>query len=120
MIMECPFCCLLRNYIGQYIRVGIVVNCASDNTSVNHRYNDGYIQRSSFFDNTIRLYDAPRGGNVIFTACCDDIFELYFFDTVGAVNETVKNIDITTMVNQRFNLLNTIQDSINEEAKADE
>lgn len=118
--MKCPFCCLLKNYIGQYIRVGIVVNCASDNTSFNHRYNDGYIQRNSFSDNTFSLYDAPRGGNIIFTACCDDIFELYFFDTVSAANETVKNIDITTMVDQRFNLLNAVQGNIKEEAKANE
>ena len=116
MIMECPFCCLLRCYIGQYIRVGIVVNCASDNTSFNHRYNDGYIQRGSFFDNTIRLYDSPRGGNVIFTACCEDIFELYFFDTVGT---TVKEIDTKTMIDQRIYLLNS-HGSMNEEAKANE
>jgi len=118
--MKCPFCCLLRNYIGQYIRVGIVVNCASDNTSFNHRYNDGYIQRNSFIDNTFSLYDAPRGGNVIFTACCDDIFELYFFDTVSAANETVTNIDIPTMVEQRLKLLNAVQGNINGEAKANE
>jgi len=118
--MKCPFCCLLQNYIGQYIRVGIVVNCASDNTSFNHRYNDGYIQRNSFFDNTISLYDAPRRGNVIFTACCDDIFELYFFDTVEPAVETIKNIDITTMTDQRLQLLNSIQGSIKEEAKANE
>lgn len=118
--MECPFCCLLRNYIGQYIRVGIVVNCASDNTNYNHRYNDGYIQRRSFFDNTIRLFDAPRGGNVIFTACCDDIFELYFFDTVGDASVTIKNIEAKTMVEQRLSLLNKIQGSENEEAKANE
>jgi hypothetical protein len=118
--MECPFCCFLRNYIGQYVRVGIVVNCASDNTSYNHRYNDGYIQRSSFFDNAIRLYDAPRGGNVIFTACCDDIFELYLFDTVGETTETIKNIDISTMNEQRLYLFNTIQSSTKEEAKANE
>ncbi len=86
--MKCPFCCLLQNYIGQYIRVGIVVNCASD--------------------------------NVIFTACCDDIFELYFLDTAGAAKETIKNIDITTIVDQRLYLLNAVQGNIKEEAKANE
>lgn len=119
--MECPFCCLLQNYIGQYIRVGIVVNCASDNTNFNHRYNDGYIQRRSFFEDTIRLYDEPMGGNVIFTACCEDIFELYFFDTVvDMAGSTAKGVDVPTMVEQRLALLSTVQGTTNGEAKANE
>jgi hypothetical protein len=123
IVMECPFCCLLEKYIGRYIRVGIVVNCASDNTSYNHIYYDGYIQRKSFVDNTIRLFDAPRDGNVIFTANCDDIFELYFFppaEVTDNEDKNIINIDIKTMVDQRFDLMNTIQYSTKEEAMDNE
>lgn len=76
--MECPFCCFLKNYTGRFVGIGFVCNCCLDTTQYNHVYGFGYIRRRSFYGNSIRLYDAPRDGNVIFTANCDDIFEVYF------------------------------------------
>lgn len=76
--MECPFCDFLQNYTGRFVGIGFVCNCCLDTTQFNHAYGFGYIRRRSFYGNSIRLYDAPRDGNVIFTANCDDIFEVYF------------------------------------------
>lgn len=117
--MECPFCCFLCDFIGQYVRIGVVTNCASDVPVFNHIYYDGFIQRRSFCNNTLRLYDDPMFGNVTFTACCDDIFEVYIFPTVTAENtEATNKIDIPTMVEQRLELLNTIKGIKKEEAEA--
>ncbi|KAF5049803.1 hypothetical protein SDC9_93486 [bioreactor metagenome] len=76
--MECPFCCFLKNYTGRFVGIGFVCNCCLDTTQYNHVYGFGYLRRRSFYGDSIRLYDAPRDGNVIFTANCDDIFEVYF------------------------------------------
>jgi hypothetical protein len=111
MFMDCPFCCFLRDYIGQYLRIGVVCGCDTND----HIYRDGFIRRSSFFDNTIRLFDAPIGGNVIFTACCDNIFELYIFDNAGAAAPGADVPDIATMVEQRRSLLKSVQGSLQED-----
>ncbi len=95
----CNFCHLLKDHIGEYVRVGVVCNCDTNN----HIYRDGYIQRGSFCFGTIRLFDSAEGGNVIFTACCDDIFEVYLFPVGG------NTIDIPTMVEQRLNFLERLQ-----------
>lgn len=79
--MECPFCCYLQDYIGQFVNIGFVVNCCLDNATppVNHVYGAGFIRKSSFYGNSIRLYDSPsKNANVIFTGLCDNIFELHF------------------------------------------
>lgn len=82
-------------------------NCDSND----HIYRDGYITRCSFEDNVIKLFDSPINGEVIFTTCCDNIFEVYLFPPanspqVAAEVEKPKNIiDVATMVEQRRNLL---------------
>lgn len=115
--MDCPFCCFLRNYVGQYVRVGVVCNCDTND----HIYRDGYIKRSSFFDNAIRLFDSPINGEVIFTASCDSIFEIYLFDNTPTVAEDSNNvIDIATMMEQRHSLLKTVQGNLQEEETAHE
>ena len=62
------------------LNIGFIVNCCLDNATppINHVYGAGYLRKNSFYGDSIRLYDAPRGGNVIFTGLCDDIFELHF------------------------------------------
>lgn len=115
--MECPFCCFLRDFIGQYVRVGVVCNCDTND----HIYRDGYIRRSSFCDNAIKLFDSPVNGEVIFTACCDDIFELYIFNNTPGVAEDTNDItDIATMVEQRRSLLKSVQGNLQEEETAHE
>ncbi|WP_326907241.1 hypothetical protein [Sedimentibacter sp. MB31-C6] len=115
--MECPFCCFLKDYIGQYVRIGVVCNCDTND----HIYIDGYINKRSFNDNTIRLFDSIRGGNVIFTGCCDDIFEIYIFDCgVAGATDTDKVINIETMVKQRQSLFNSVQGILQEEEMSHE
>lgn len=101
-IMECPFCCFLYDYIGEYVRVGVVCNCDTND----HIYRDGYIQRRSFNHNILRLYSSPSGGNVIFTTCCDNIFELYIFP-----NDAGARVDAATMAEQRLSLLKKLEGS---------
>ena len=103
---ECNFCRFLRDHIGEYVRVGVVCNCDTNN----HIYRDGYIQRGSFCFGTIRLFDSAEGGDVIFTACCDDIFEVYLFPVQGNA------IDIATMEEQRLNFLEKVQGNSQKEA----
>lgn len=116
--MECPFCCFLSDYIGQYVRIGVVCGCDTDD----HIYRDGYIRRSSFYGNAIRLFDSPVNGEVIFTACCNDIFEIYIFSNTPGVDAVDSNNipDITTMVEQRRNLLKSVQGNLQEEETAHE
>jgi hypothetical protein len=79
--MTCPFCCFLQDYIGQFVNIGFVVNCCLDNATppINHVYGAGFLKKSSFYGDSIRLYDSPtKNANVIFTGRCDDIFELHF------------------------------------------
>lgn len=110
--MACPFCRLLyKEYLGEYIRVGVVCGCDTND----HIYRDGFIQKRSFYDNTIRLYDSPKGGDVIFTACCDEIFELYIFP-----RESDKTTDIPTMIEERYNLLKSVQKDLKKEGAEDE
>lgn len=105
--IECPFCCYLKDYIGQYIRIGVVCNCDTNN----HIYRDGYITRSSFVDNTISLYSSLIGGNVIFATSCDNIFEIYLFNnTPGAASNTINKIEIKDMEEQMRNLLKSVQE----------
>lgn len=106
--MECPFCCYLRDYVGQFVRVGVVCGCDTND----HIYRDGYIRRNSFCENTIRLFDSPVNGDVIFTACCDDIFELYIFNNTPAAAAADMNdiTDAATMIEQRRSLLKSVQD----------
>lgn len=100
--MECPFCCFLQGFIGQYVRIGVVCNCDTND----HIYWDGFIRRSSFVDDTIRLFSSPYGGNITFATCCDNIFEIYLFDnTSGVASESNKKIDIKSMEEQRRDLL---------------
>lgn len=113
--MDCPFCCFLRDYIGQYVRIGVVCNCDTND----HIYRDGYIKRRSFCDNVIKLFDSPVNGDVIFTTCCDNIFEIYIFGSgVPAVATDITSID--TMVEQRRNLLKSVQDNLQKEETAHE
>ncbi|MGB4608379.1 MAG: hypothetical protein WBI62_07795 [Sedimentibacter sp.] len=120
--MDCPFCHFLKNFIGQFLRIGVVCNCDSND----HIYRDGYITRCSFEDNVIKLFDSPINGEVIFTTCCDNIFEVYLFPPanspqVAAEVEKPKNIiDVATMVEQRRNLLKSVQGNLQEEEKAHE
>lgn len=118
--MDCPFCWFLRDYIGQYVRIGVVCNCDTND----HIYVDGYIKRSSFCDNLIRLFSAPRGGDVIFTACCDNIFEVYLFgNTVASVDKDISKddiIDVKTMIEQRQSLLEKAQKKLLGEATDNE
>lgn len=111
--MDCPFCCFLRDYIGQYVRIGVVCNCDTND----HIYRDGYIRRNSFSDNLIKLYDSPVNGDVIFTACCDNIFEIYIFDNVvpDATVDLKNIISIDSMVEQRLNLLQTVKGNLQKE-----
>ncbi|HHZ02049.1 MAG TPA: hypothetical protein GX396_03825 [Tissierellia bacterium] len=134
--MECPFCCFLRNYIGEFVRIGIVCNCDTND----HIYRDGYITRKSFLDSTIRLFSSPYKGKPIFTANCDSIFEVYIFPVVANSVETSetdadiedidtddmeieKNMDekaipdIDTMIEERLNLLKMVQGKLSEEEK---
>lgn len=113
--MNCPFCYFLRDYIGQFVRIGVVCNCDTND----HIYRDGYIRRSSFCDDTIRLFDSPVNGEVTFTTCCDNIFELYIFPNIGAADS--KDItDIATMFEQRRSLLKSVQGNLQEEETAHE
>ena len=118
--MDCPFCCLLKNYVGQYLRIGFVCNCDTND----HIYRDGYITRFSFCDNVIKLFDSPTNGEVIFTGCCDNIFEIYLFgnNTPGAAASTEPSeiTDIATMVEQRRSLLKSVQGNLQEEETAHE
>ena len=118
--MDCPFCCFLRNYIGQFIRIGVVCNCDTND----HIYWDGFITRFSFCDNLIKLFDCPIDGRVIFTGCCDDIFEIYLFanDTLGsaATPDPGKMISIAEMVNQRRMVLKSVQGNLQKEETAHE
>lgn len=120
--MNCPFCRFLRNYIGQYLRIGAVCNCDTND----HIYRDGYITRCSFEDNVIKLFDSPINGEVIFTTCCDNIFEVYLFppeiaEATTAQAEKPKDIiDVATMTEQRLNLLKSVQGTLQEEEKAHE
>lgn len=100
--MECPFCCFLQNYIGQFVNIGFVVNCCLDNATppINHVYGAGFLRKSSFYDDSIRLYDAPRGGNVIFTGLCENIFELHF-PQFGTDNEPLNIDEFKAMVEER-------------------
>ncbi len=112
--MDCPFCCFLRDYIGQYVRIGVVCNCDTND----HIYRDGYIRRSSFCDNVIKLFDSPVNGEVIFTTCCDNIFEIYIFSSGAPMATEITSID--TMVEQRRNLLKSVQDNLQKEETAHE
>lgn len=102
--MECPFCCFLRDYIGQYVRIGVVCNCDTNN----HIYYDGFITRNSFIDNTISLYSAPIGGYVIFSTACENIFELYFFPIAAA--DAKNKIEIKEMEEQMRNLVKSAEE----------
>ena len=115
--MECPFCGLLKDFIGQYVRIGVVCNCDTND----HIYRDGFIKKTSFSNNTIKLYDSPIRGNVIFTACCDDIFEVYFFGIKPSeAFDKNKIIDVETMIEQRRSLLKSAQGILHEEESANE
>lgn len=105
--MECPFCCFLKDYMGQYVRIGVVCNCDTND----HIYWDGFIKKNSFVDNTISLYSSPIGGNVTFSTCCDNIFEIYLFNnTPGAASETKSKIEIKDMEEQMRTLLKSVQE----------
>lgn len=105
--MECPFCCFLEDYIGQYVRIGVVCNCDTND----HIYWDGFIRRSSFIDDTIRLFSSPFGGEITFATCCENIFEIYLFDNTPALASESKNkIDIKVMEEQRRSLLQSVQE----------
>ena len=114
----CPFCCFLKSYVGQFVRIGVVCNCDTND----HIYRDGYITGCSFHDNFIRLFDSPINGEVIFTACCDNIFEIYIFEsaTMGADAKPNNITDIATMVEQRRSLLKSMQGDLQEEETAHE
>jgi hypothetical protein len=115
--MDCPFCYFLKDYIGQFVRIGVVCNCDTND----HIYRDGYIRRHSFCDKVIRLFDSPVNGDVIFTACCDNIFEIYLFDNAPSAALEPNNItDIATMVEQRHSLLKSVQGNLQEEETAHE
>jgi hypothetical protein len=116
--MDCPFCCFLKNCIGQFIRIGVVCNCDTND----HIYRDGYITKKSFYNNAIRLYDSPTSGEVIFTACCDSIFEIYIFDTNTPTADAKPSdiTDIATMEKQRRNLLESVQGNLQKEETANE
>lgn len=58
--------------------IGFICNCSLDTPEYNHAYGFGYLTRRSIYGDVIRLYDAPSGGDVIFTASCEDIFEVFF------------------------------------------
>ena len=118
--MDCPFCYFLKKYIGQFLRIGVVCNCDTND----HIYMDGYITRCSFEDNVIKLFDSPINGEVIFTTCCDNIFEIYLFAAnAPASAETAKPkeiIDTATMMEQRRSLLKSVQGTLQEEETAHE
>jgi hypothetical protein len=103
--MECPFCCFLRDYVGQFVRIGVVCGCDTND----HIYRDGYIKRNSFYENTISLFDSPVNGDVVFTACCDDIFELYIFNNSPGAADIKEITDVATMMEQRHSLLKSVQ-----------
>lgn len=113
--MDCPFCCFLKNYVGQYLRIGLVCNCDTND----HIYRDGYITRHSFCDNFIRLFDSPANGQVIFTGYCDDIFEIYLFNystlDLAPLADSSDITSIATMVDQRRSLLKSLQGNTQEE-----
>lgn len=119
--MDCPFCRFLQNYVGQYLRIGFVCNCDTND----HIYKDGYITRCSFCDNFIKLFDSPTNGQVIFTGCCDDIFEIYLFanNTPGLAEAAADLGNITgiaEMVDQRRRVLKSVQGNLQEEEAAHE
>lgn len=118
--MDCPFCCFLKNYVGQYLRIGFVCNCDTND----HIYKDGFITRYSFCGNIIRLFDSPVNGQVIFTGCCDNIFEIYLFNTnppeLGATADSDDITSIAKMVDQRLGLLKSLQGNMQEEEKTHE
>ncbi len=96
-------------------------NCDSND----HIYRDGYITRCSFEDKIIKLFDSPINGEVIFTTCCDNIFEIYLFPLangpeVAEVEKPKNIIDAATMTEQRLNLLKSVQVNLQEEEKANE
>lgn len=97
--MECPFCCFLQNYTGQFVGIGFICNCCLDTPQYNHAYGFGYLKKRSFYGDSIRLYDSLRDGNVIFTANCDDIFEV-FFPPQGA-NGAMSMEELKTMVEEK-------------------
>ena len=115
--MECPFCSYLeKNVLGQYVRIGVVCNCDTND----HIYRDGYITRRSFSGKVIKLFNAPVRGDVIFTACCDDIFEIYLFDIIPVVAATESRIDPATMTEQRRSFLRSLQGDWQEEGQTHE
>lgn len=118
--MECPFCCFLEEQIGQFVNIGFVVNCCLDNASppINHVYGAGFVRKSSFYDDSIRLYDAPNGGNVIFTGLCDNIFELHF-PQYGTTN-TLNTEELNAMAEERISLFKSLDGNLKEEDKANE
>lgn len=118
--MDCPFCCLLKDYIGQFVNIGFIVNCCLDNATppVNHVYGAGFVRKSSFYGDNIRLYSSPTGGNVIFTGRCDDIFELHF--PQFGVNNTLDLEELQTMAEQRIKLFESLDSNLQEEEKANE
>lgn len=125
--MDCQFCHILRNSIGRFVVVGIVVNCSSDDESVNHHYEYGFIQRRSFNDNTFKLYYFPRQEPVKFVGCCDDIFEIYFPELPAPVPMAELNadadstsFDLEAFVQQRKNLQPSVISKLQKEAKIDE
>ena len=120
--MDCPFCSFLKCHVGQYLRIGFVCNCDTND----HIYRDGYITRCSFFENFIKLFDSPVNGQVIFTGCCDNIFEIYLFnnnasDLAEPAVADLKNItSIAEMVDQRRRVLKSLQGDLQEEETAHE
>ncbi|NLJ57421.1 MAG: hypothetical protein GX339_01080 [Tissierellia bacterium] len=130
--MECPFCYFLEDFTGVYLRIGVVCNCDTND----HTYRDGYITRKSFLDNTIRLFDSPYRGNVIFTADCDSIFEVYLFPSApntivseenatetieqDAMKKDIKIPSVAQMIEERQNLLELAQSSPLEEENSHE
>lgn len=123
--MDCQFCHILRNSIGRFVVVGIVVNCNSDDENVNHHYDYGYIQRGSFNNNSFKLFYYPREDYVKFVGCCDDIFEIYFPPeasvSIPSLNtaDTV-SFDLESFLLQRKSLQQSIKPKLQKETKSDE
>jgi len=116
--MECPFCCFLQEQIGQFVNIGFIVNCCLDNATppINHVYGAGYLRKNSFYDDSIRLYDSPSGGNVIFTGLCDNIFELHF--PQFSPNTTLNTEELQAMAKERVSLFKSLDGNLKEEEKA--
>lgn len=118
--MTCPFGYLLKDYVGEFVNIGFVVNCSLDNATppINHVYGAGFIKKNSFYGDSIRLYDAPHGEKVIFTGHCDDIFELHF--PQYSTNNTFDIEELKAMAEERIFAVKFLDGDLQKEEKANE